>query len=489
MHLNFRAVVSILICQALILSSVSCGHRTVAPQAPLAAAVFNPLQEYLQKSYLELFKLAPTLEFSQSQIDEMRKYLNDSKDYCVGQFKSHSDQYDKQLEQAQAELKQQTAKLSESQRKERHCKIQNLRALKGQAEVLAAQAIPVAYENKLAKLELIEKWPAEYRAIKAAIADGSYKNRRWGDAEDVGFRQLFPGQQDDIQDGQEAIQQMKQAGLLPPEIEDKEIVEYVNTLGSRIAKLSDLRVPLRVTLLNSKEINAFALPGGFLFIQRGLIEAAEDESQLAGVLAHEMAHAAARHGHRLMTKATITSIIYQAAQVAAVLLTGGIAGIGTYYALQYGFYGLGLVLSLNLLGVSREYELEADQLGIQYAWNSGYDPNGFIRFFDKMATREGYVNGVSWFRTHPPFYQRMVDAQREIEFLPEKRQYIVQTTEFQEMKKKLAKVSKKADDEDKNRPSLISPEQDCPLPDKIEYEPGQPIEKLCKLPTKLSPGQ
>jgi hypothetical protein len=489
MRSNLRAIISIVVCETLILSSVSCGHRTVAPQAPVAAAVFNPLQEYLQKSYLELFQLAPTLEFSKSQIEEMRKYLNESKDYCVGQFKSRSDQYDKQLEQAQSDLKRQTAKLSESQRKEKHCQIQNLRALKGQAEVLASQAIPVAYENKLAKLELIEKWPDQFKAIQAEIADGSYKNRRWGDAEDVGFRQLFPGQQDDIKDGQEAIRQMKQNGLLPPEIEDKEIVEYVNTLGNRIAKRSDLRVPLKVTLLNSKEVNAFALPGGFLFVQRGLIEAAEDESQLAGVLAHEMAHAAARHGHRLMTKATITSIIYQAAQVAAMVLTGGVAGIGTYYAIQYGFYGLGLVLSLNLLGVSREYELEADQLGIQYAWNSGYDPNGFIRFFDRMATREGYVNGVSWFRTHPPFYQRMVDAEREILFLPKKSQYIVQTTEFEAMKKKLAKVSQKADEEDKKRPSLIAPEQDCPPPEKIEYKPGQPIEELCKLPTKIRSGR
>jgi beta-barrel assembly-enhancing protease len=81
------------------------------------------------------------------------------------------------------------------------------------------------------------------------------------------------------------------------------------------------------------------------------------------------------------------------------------------------FYGLGLVIDLKLLGVSRGYELEADQLGVQYAWNAGYDPSGFIRFFDKMATKLGYVNGVSWFRTHPPFFQRMVQTQREIMFL------------------------------------------------------------------------
>ena len=87
---------------------------------------------------------------------------------------------------------------------------------------------------------------------------------------------------------------------------------------------------------------------------------------------------------------------------------------------------LRFVLNLNLLGVSRDYELEADQLGMQYAWNSSYDPSGFIRFFDKIATREGYVNGASWFCTHPPFYQGMVDARREIMFMPAKPDLIVQ---------------------------------------------------------------
>ncbi|MCI0418653.1 MAG: M48 family metalloprotease, partial [Acidobacteria bacterium] len=312
---------------------------------------------------------------------------------------------------------------------------------------------------------------------------------RWGDVEDVGFRELAPGQEDDIKDGQEAIKQMKQAGMLPPEIENKKVQEYVSTLVTRIAKRSDLSVPVKVTLLNSKEINAFALPGGFLFVQRGLLEAAEDESQLAGVVAHEIAHAAARHSHKLMTKATISQIIYQAAQMAAMVFTGGAVGIGTYYALQYGFYGLGLVLSLNLLGVSRDYELEADQLGIQYAWNSGYDPSGFIRFFDKMATREGYVNGASWFRTHPPFYDRMVEAQREIMFLPQKSRLIRQTSAFEQMKKELSKVTKVAEKEEKNRPSLIAPEQGCPQPNKIEYKPGEPIESLCSLPAKYEKQQ
>lgn len=100
-------------------------------------------------------------------------------------------------------------------------------------------------------------------------------------------------------------------------------MSYVKQVAQKVAGNSDLQVPLQMTVLNSKEINAFALPGGFVFIERGILEAVDDESQLAGVIAHEMSHPVARHGHKLMTKATIFSIIYQAAQVAAVILTGG----------------------------------------------------------------------------------------------------------------------------------------------------------------------
>jgi predicted Zn-dependent protease len=112
--------------------------------------------------------------------------------------------------------------------------------------------------------------------------------------------------------------------------------------------------------------------------------------------------------------------------------------------LQYGFYGLGSALNLELLGVSRDYELEADQLGVQYAWDTGYDPGGFIRFFDKVATREGYVNGASWFRTHPPFYERMVDTRREIMFRPDQPEMMVRTSAFEQMKKELAPIAESA---------------------------------------------
>lgn len=454
--------------------------------AGLPPEVYRPLQESLQKSYLELFEIAPKLEFSQTQIEAMRKYLDKSKDSCVGNFKKRADDHGKQLRDVQATLKASTGKLSDEERKQIHCRIQNLRALESQSRVLAENAIPVAYENRKAKLELIEKWPDELKRIQAEIKAGTQYQRKFGDVKDIGFREIERGQEQDVKDGQEAVRQMKLAGLMPPEIDNTAVKKYVTDLALQIARHSDLRVPLNVTLLNSKEINAFALPGGFLFIQRGLLEAVEDESQLAGVIAHEMAHVTARHGHRLMKRATFASIIYQAAQVAALILTGGAASIGTYYALQYGFYGLGLVLSLDMLGVSRDSELEADVLGVQYAWNSGYDPDGFIRFFDKMATTEGYVNGLSWFRTHPPFYSRMVHSKREIMFLPAKSGLLRQSKEFEQMKAELSKVTAQAADEEKQRPSLLAPVEGCAAPAKIEYKPGQPIEDICPGPVESS---
>ena len=476
---------------ALLLSiSLSAGPAAAqrAP-APLAPEVRKAFEEALQKSYNELFEEAPRLEFSRAQIEAMRAVLENRQKNCTAEFRRRADGHAKELKKEQDSLRAATARIDDSERKQRHCTIQNLRALESQARVLAEHAIPVAYENRKAKLELIEKWPDELKKIREDIAAGRHVNRKWGDVKDIGFRELLPDQEKDIKVGQETVREMKMAGLMPPEVDNPVVKKYVTALAQRVAKHSDLRVPLNITVLNSKEVNAFALPGGFLFVQRGLLEAAENEAQLAGVIAHEIAHVTGRHGHRLMKRATISSIIYQAAQVAALILTGGAATIGTYYALQYGFYGLGLVLSLDLLGVSREMELEADQLGVQYAWNAGFDPNGFIHFFDKMATREGYVNGLSWFRTHPPFYDRMVQSKREIMYLPAKEGLVVNSTEFDEMKRELKKVTEQAEQEEKDRPSLLAPVQGCPAPEKIEFKPGDPIEKLCPEPAASSSGR
>ncbi len=459
--------------------------RPAAVQSTAAVSQNRALRELLHYSYADLFELAPSLRFSAAQIEAQRKALTSGKEFCVSRFKEHAKQYGRQIETAQGELKKVSAGLGERERSRYHCRIQNLELLRSEAQALSAHAIPTAYDNLNAKLDLIEKWPALYAQTEKEIASGAYLTRKWGDVKDIGFREIAANQQDDIKKGQQAIEEMKRSGLIPPDLEDEAIQDYVNSVAQRIAQKSDLKIPLHVTVLQSREINAFALPGGYLFLERGLLDAADDESELAGVIAHEMAHDAARHANKLMKKATIASIFYQAAQVAAIVLTGGVAGIGTYYALQYGFYGLGLVLSLNLLGVSREYEMEADQLGVQYAWNAGYDPSGFIRFFDKIATREGYVNGASWFRTHPPFYQRMVNTRREILFLPANKEQVVQTSAFEQMKRELAPIAASANKKELDRPSLkITREQGCEPPKLLEYKAGRPIETLCAAPPR-----
>ena len=413
----------------------------------------------------------------------MRQYLKEVENFCTGKYLDKAAKYDDHLRYAQAELKRTSEDLSPDQRQNLHCTIQNLRLLTAQAHALANDVIPIAYENREAKLDLIEQWPGERLRTEELIESGMHHKRKFGDVEDIGFRGVGEGQEEDIGGGMEAIREMRQSGLLPPEIENEFVANYVRRLAERIAANSDLGVPVNVTLLNAAEVNAFALPGGFLFVQRGLLEAAEDEAQLAGVIAHELAHVAARHGHQLMRRATIASVIYQLTQVAALILTGGVSGAGAYYALQYGFYGLGFILNLNILGVSREFELEADQLGVQYAWKTGYDTSGFIRFFDEMATTEGYVNGASWFRTHPPFYERMVETQREILFLQPREETVIQTSEFEEMKGELTAVVRELEGEGERekRPSLRGeeiPKTECPAPGKL-YEPEEPIEALC----------
>jgi beta-barrel assembly-enhancing protease len=479
--LNATSLTAALCCELLILDLVACGHRSGLPQALRAPQPFQSLQENLKNSYLELFEIAPRLDYTDTEFEDMKRYLKEGQDYCTGRFEEIAKTYQHKVDDAQQELK--NPDVTERHRHELHCAIQENRELKSQADVIAQHAIPVAYSNKSAKLQLIQEWPAQEKALKQSIADGSYKNRRWGNVQDIGFREIERDQKDDIKAGQDAIRDLKRAELMPKEIDDDVVAPYVNRVAQKIAKNSDLQIPLHLTVLNTREINAFALPGGFVFIERGLLEAADDESELAGVLAHEMSHDIARHAHKLMTKATIASLLYQAAQISAIVLTGGVAGIGAYYAIRYGFYGLGLTLNLTLLGVSGEYEAEADQLGLQYAWKSGYDPSGFIRFFDKMATKEGYVNGVSWFRSHPPFYDRMLQAQKEIAYLPKLENLIVNTSDFEHMKHALKSITSKAEKEEvKDRPSLIAAEKGCPAPSKLGYEPDKPIESICSSP-------
>jgi beta-barrel assembly-enhancing protease len=456
-----------------------------------AAAQESDLDALLKKPYLELLQLAPEYEFSEAQFSKARDRLESEEKTKKDQLKGKEENLNKQVKAAQDHLKELNAKAAvetdeiKNQRHAIHCQIQSYQDELAKTKIERQNGVPVEYENFNAKLDLLEKWPAAKREIARTIETGQAHARKWGDAQDIGFRTIQDKQEDDIKAGQEAVQQLKQLGMLPKEIEDPVITEYVNRIAQNIVRNSDLKVPLHLTVLNSKEVNAFALPGGYLFVNRGLLEETQTEAQLAGVLAHEISHDVARHGNRLMKRATIASVIYQAAQVAALIFTGGAAGIGTYYALQYGFQGLGLVLSLQLLGVSRDFELEADLLGVQYLWKAGYNPEGFIQFFDIIAAKDGYVEKTSFFRTHPAFYDRIVTAYSEMSFLPKQGEAVDNTSEFQSVKAHLQDIAKALDQEDKDAPTLLKREKGCEEP-APERKASRPFD-LSNRQTTLAP--
>jgi len=437
----------------------------------LTAALSVQLPDLTRKSYLELLELSPTLKFSEKDYDTARDKLESDKESEQDRLEKAEDKLNDQIKATQKQLdslNKSGSRDTASQKDERqrlHCQILDLEGQLRDTETERKQGVPILFENRFAKLDLIRNWPTRKQEIERLIAAGQARNREYGDVEDIGVRIVGEGQQDDIKTGEEAIREMKSLQLMPKEIQDKELRQYVETLAAAIAKNSDLKIPLKVTVLDSEEINAFALPGAFLFVNLGLISKAENESELAGVLAHEIAHAAARHGAKLSRRATIANIFMQAAQVAAVIFTGGVAGIGTYYALQYGFYGLGMVMDLTLLGVSRDFEMEADQLGVQYTWRAGFDPKGFVTFFDKMASQEGYVKSASFFRTHPPFFDRIVTTFSELELLPPKANLRMDSSEFSVAKGRVAALLSKKKVEEEHRPTLHQVPE-CPAPKK-----------------------
>jgi peptidase M48-like protein len=436
------------------------------------ASFMTTASEMIRKSYLELFELKDLGKFSASEINGIEAQLKKEQAAEDNRLKKEEDRIKKETDAARERLKQLNKKASRddssatAQRTQLHCEVLRLEDQLRKTNLQREKGVPIAYQNKFAKLDLIQKWPALRQEIERNIEVGQARQRRFGDIDDIGVRDLgienlAEKQQSDIKTGKEAIDEMKRQGLMPKEVEDKDTGKYIQSLAEGIARNSDLRIPLKVTLLDSMEINAFALPGGFLFVNSGLVNKAESESELVGVMAHEIAHAAARHGARLMKRAQIASIFFQSAQVAAIIFTGGAASIGSYYALQYGFYGLGMVLELTLLGVSRDYESEADQLGAQYAWQAGYDPKGFITFFDKMANEEGYVRSASFFRTHPPFLERIMSTFSEITYLPPRKELRMDSSAFHDAKERMRLLTRKRETEEKDRPTLRGKDEQC----------------------------
>jgi beta-barrel assembly-enhancing protease len=232
-------------------------------------------------------------------------------------------------------------------------------------------------------------------------------------------------------------------------IDDPVVNEYVNRVGQNIVRNSDARVPFTIKVIDSDVVNAFALPGGFFYINSGLILHADEEAELAGVMAHEIAHVCARHGTKQATKGDIA----QLAMIPAMIFI-------PYTWAGYAIYqGMNFLIPLTFLKFTRDEERQADYLGLQYMYKAGYDPNAFVSFFEKVEATEKKQPGTipAVFATHPPTPDRIEAAQKEIAtILPARDEYIVSTSEFDTVKRRLQMIesNQKLNDKNPNKPSL-----------------------------------
>jgi predicted Zn-dependent protease len=228
--------------------------------------------------------------------------------------------------------------------------------------------------------------------------------------------------------GRQLAAQVDQQGKF---IDDPVVTEYVNRVGQNIALHSDAKIPFTIKVLDSDDVNAFALPGGFLYVNKGCILAADTEAELAGVMAHEIGHVAARHGVEQASKATLANY----AMIPLIFVTGGL-GYLAYQAAQIG-------VPLAFLKFTRGAEAEADRLGAQYMWAAGYDPNLFLTFFEKLEKKEKGKPGTlsKLFGTHPPTPDRITKVHDLLVRFPDRDEYTVTTSDFDRVKSRLLAIT------------------------------------------------
>ncbi len=289
---------------------------------------------------------------------------------------------------------------------------------------------------------------ADHTAEPKAYHDGSIKdvsaigNRNVGCSKGVGNWYSVEKQ---IAMGKAYSQQVESSVKL---VKDPVITEYVNRIGQNIVRNSDSKVPFIIKVVDADTVNAFALPGGFFYVNSGAILNADNEAELAGVMAHEIAHVAACHVAREQTRGQLVNL----ASIPLIFVGGGIG-----YAIQN---AAGLAVPLGFLKFSRGFEAEADYLGTQYMYKSGYDPLALISFFEKVQAMEKKKPGFldKTFDTHPMTADRAEKTQEEINtILPPRPQYVLDTSEFDAVKARLAAIENrhKVDTQkDNNRPTL-----------------------------------
>jgi hypothetical protein len=290
------------------------------------------------------------------------------------------------------------------------------------------------------------------------------------------FGWLGGSQETEMKIGRQLSLQVEQQAKL---VEDPLITEYVNRVGQNIVLHSDAKVPFTIKVIDSDEVNAFALPGGFFYVNKGLILAADNEAELAGVMAHEIAHVAARHAMENQGKGTLINygalagIIFGGPIVSTVLQNGG-----------------GILAGLAMLKFTRGAEEEADKLGVQYLYASGYDPTAMATMFEKLASKNKKKPGsfAKLFTTHPQSEDRRDSSLALVARFPEREEYVISTSEFQKVKKHLERISNaKATigidvDEGETRPTLKRRE---PAPDSTTTTDGDSSSTSKEGPPKL----
>jgi beta-barrel assembly-enhancing protease len=263
---------------------------------------------------------------------------------------------------------------------------------------------------------------------------------------DVGKGLDFYSLEHEIALGKQLAQQVDRSAKF---IDDPVVNEYVNRVGQNLVRNSDARVPFTIKVIDSDVVNAFALPGGFFYVNSGLVLHADEEAELAGVMAHEIAHVCARHGTKQATKGEITQIAMIPAMIFIPYTWAG-------YAI---YQGMNFLIPLTFLKFTRDEERQADFLGLQYMYKAGYDPNAFVSFFEKVEALEKKQPGTvpKIFSDHPPTPDRVEVIQKEIAtILPAREEYIVSTSEFDTVKRRLQMIesNQKLNDKNPNKPTL-----------------------------------